>query len=366
MVVLLFLLAASAFFSMSETSLIAIDRLDLRRRAAEGDAMARRIDRLLNQPERVLSTVLVGNNIVNISAASLATVLAVRLWPNNGAVIATVALTLVILVFGEIAPKTLAVQNPYKWARRVAIPLAAVESLLKPIVLLATAVARTIIRIAGVKAAGKAPYITPDEIEMLVRQGVEHGEFDKFEARVITELFDFTETDVHKVMTPRDKVHWLPKEAMLSAAAELAAKEGRTRILVADGDFDHILGCVHVRDLLRFTDLQLDRTPVTTALRSVLVAPADLPADRLLVRMQKEHKLVAVIQESDGSNVGICTVEDLLEELVGEIHDEFDAARAAHGWKPRLAARAPPAAPAPDPAPPTPAAPRQDGPPGQG
>jgi CBS domain containing-hemolysin-like protein len=129
---------------------------------------------------------------------------------------------------------------------------------------------------------------------------------------------------------------------MLSAAAEMAAKEGRTRILVVDGDFDHVLGCVHVRDLLRFTDLQLDRTPVTTALRGVLVATADLPADRLLVRMQKEHKLLAVIQEADGTNVGICTVEDLLEELVGEIHDEFDAARAGHAHMARAQAARPP------------------------
>jgi CBS domain containing-hemolysin-like protein len=101
-------------------------------------------------------------------------------------------------------------------------------------------------------------------------------------------------------------------------------------VLVADGDFDHVLGCVHGRDLLRFSDLQLDRMPVTMALRGVLFAPADLSADRLLLRMQREHKLLAVIQAPDGRNLGICTVEDLLEELVGEIHDEFDVARPQH------------------------------------
>jgi putative hemolysin len=329
--ILLLLLGLSAFFSMSETALIAVDRLDLRRRIAENDAMARRIDRMLQEPERILSTVLVGNNIVNISAASLATVLAVRLWPDNGAVIAAITLTFAVLIFGEITPKTLAVQHPYRLARLVAVPLGAIEVLLKPVVVVAAGLSKGLIRLTGVKAPGKAPYITPDEIEMLVREGVRQGEFDKFEAKVIQELFDFTETDVHKVMTPRDRVHFLPREASLSAAAELASKEGRTRILVVDGDFDHVLGCVHVRDLLRFTDLQLDRTPVTVALRAVLFAPADLPADRLLVRMQKEHKLLAIIQDAEGRNVGICTVEDLLEELVGEIHDEFDAARAGHG-----------------------------------
>jgi putative hemolysin len=333
-VALLALFATSAFFSMSETAFIGVDRMEVRRKAQEGSASAARVDRMLDAPERILSTVLVGNTIVNIAAAGLATVIAEALFDRFATVIATVAVTVVVLVFCEIAPKTLAVQHPLRSSMRLAAGLAFVEALLRPVIVVAEASGKAIVRLFGVKAKGPAPYITADEIEMLVRMGVESGDVAKFEAKVIQELFDFTETDVHKVMVPREKVHFLPKEATLAAAAEMAAKEGRTRILVVDGDFDHVLGCVHVRDLLRFTDLQLDRTPVTVALRGVLFAPADLPADRLLVRMQKEHKLLAVIQEPGGGrNLGICTVEDLLEELVGEIHDEFDAAKA------RLAAR---------------------------
>jgi CBS domain containing-hemolysin-like protein len=330
LVALLALFAASAFFAMSETAFIGVNRIEVRRRAQEGSSRAARVDRMLDAPERILSTVLVGNTIINISAAGLATVIAEGLFTRFHTIIATVAVTLVVLIFCEIAPKTLAVQRPLRYAMRLAPALAFVEILLRPIIVLAEVTGKALMRPFGVKAKGPAPYITPDEIEMLVRLGVESGDVAKFEAKVIQELFDFTETDVHKVMVEREKVHFLPKEATLAAAAELAAKEGRTRILVVDGDFDHVLGCVHGRDLLRFTDLQLDRTPVTVALRGVLFAPADLPADRLLVRMQKEHKLLAVIQDqATGRNLGICTVEDLLEELVGEIHDEFDAARAS-------------------------------------
>jgi putative hemolysin len=328
--ILVAFLAASTFFSISETSMIGVDRLQVRTRAQEGSRRAKLVDHMLDEPERILSTVLIGNNLVNIGATAYTTVVAVTLFGPTGAIIATAVLVILIILVTELVPKTLAVQNPLPIALRIARPLRVVEYLLLPLVVTATWITKALTRLLGVKASGKAPYITPDEIEMLVRMGVASGDVAKFEAKVIQELFDFTETDVHKLMTPRDQVHSLPKEASLGAAAEMAAKEGRTRILVVDGDFDHVLGCVHVRDLLRFTDLQLDRTPVTTALRGVLFAPADLPADRLLVRMQKEHKLLAVIQEADGRNAGICTVEDLLEQLVGEIHDEFDAQRSGH------------------------------------
>lgn len=329
-IILLAFLAGSAFFSLSETAMIGVNRHRVRQLAMEGDARAVRLDRMLDEPERILSTVLIGNNLVNIGATAFATVVALALFGDNGALIATGVMAVLIILACELVPKTLAVQNPLPAALALARPLRVVEAMLKPLVAGASAIARAAARLVGVKATSSTPYITPDEIEMIVRMGVEQGEVAKFEQRVISELFQFTETDVHKVMTPAEKVHWLPKEAMLSAAAEMASKEGRTRILIADGDFDHVLGCVHVRDLLRYSDLQLDRKPVTAALRGVLFAPADLSADRLLLRMQREHKLLAVIQGPDGHNIGICTVEDLLEELVGEIHDEFDAARGTH------------------------------------
>src|ERR1041385_3419166 len=328
LVILVALFALSAFFAVSETAFIGVKRWEVREKAKAGSRRAKLADHMLDDPERILATVLVGNTIVNISAAALGTFIAEQLFTAWSTLIATVTVTVIVLLACEVIPKTFAVQNPLAVVMQVARPLRFTESLLKPAILVSSAIAKAVARPLGVNAKGEAPFVTADEIEMLVRLGVEEGEVEKFEQRVISELFAFTETDVHKVMTPADQVHFLPKEASLSAAAELAARHGRTRILVVDGDFGHVLGCVHVRDLLKYSDLQLDRTPVTQALRAVLFAPAELSADRLLMRMQREHKLLAVIQDAGGDNVGICTVEDLLEELVGEIHDEFDAARA--------------------------------------
>jgi CBS domain containing-hemolysin-like protein len=323
------LFALSAFFSMSETAMIGVSRLQVRHRATAGSRRARLLDRMLDDPERILSTVLVGNTITNITAAAVGTVIAEQVFTRFAHILATLAVTVVVLIACELVPKTLAVQNALPVALALARPLHVVEVILKPLVGTAAAIAKVLVRPFGLKAKGKAPYITSDEIEILVRMGVEGGQVERFEQKVISELFDFTETDASRVMTPAAKVHFLPKGAVQLEAAKLAAKEGRSRILVVDRDFDHVLGFVHIKDLLKHSHRELAALPITLGLRPVLYAPHDTRADRLLVRMQREHRSLAVIQES-GRNRGIVTADDLLEELVGEIHDEFDAARQDH------------------------------------
>jgi putative hemolysin len=323
---LLLLFAGSAFFSMSETAFIAVHRIKVRKLAESGDRKAALVDSMLDDPERFLSTVLVGNTIVNISAAAVAAYIAQSLGLPLATTLATIAVTLIVLIGCELVPKALAVHNPLGIARAVARPLRLVESILKPVIRAASAVTRGILRPFGVRGR-RNPFITSDEIEMLVRMGVEGGGVAKYEEKLIAEVFEFTETDIHRVMTPRDKVHHLPKEARMWDAAQMCAKEGRTRIVIVDGDFDHVLGTVHSRDLLKYTDADLQRLPVTHHLRRVMPVPHDMSADRLLRRMQSEHCLMAVVQQ-DGSNLGIVTAEDLLEELVGEIQDEFDHGKA--------------------------------------
>ncbi|MFO1533078.1 MAG: hemolysin family protein [Thermoplasmatota archaeon] len=328
--VLLVLFGVSAFFASSETAFIGVNRVQVRRLSEAGDRKAAAVDAMLDDPERILSTVLVGNTIVNITAAAIATHIAETLAFRFATTIATVLVTLVILVVCELVPKTFAVQHPLPVARAMARPLRLVERILKPVIFTASALARGIVRPFGYKPKGKAPFITTDEIEILVRMGVEEGGVARFEQKVISDVFEFTATGIAKVMTDRAAVHFLRKEARLADAAQMSAKEGRTRILVVDEDFDHVLGCVHSRDLLRLSDLELHRLPVTHLLRRVLFADHDMAADRLLRRMQAEHCLLAVVTGADGANLGIVTAEDLLEELVGEIHDEFDAARPGH------------------------------------
>lgn len=319
------LLALSAFFSMSETAIIRANRITINERARRGEHRAKMLDKMLHHPEHIISTILVGNNLVNIAAASLATVIAVGLWGAAGAVYATFVLTAVVLVFSEITPKTLAVRRAESISLWAALPLRFFELLLRPFARVLAWIAQIILRPFGIHASSRGvPYITQEEIESLVRVGAREGEVEKFEAEVISELFEFTETPVQDVMTARDDVRHIDKQEPMRVALELSAQTGHSRLPVVDGDFDHVLGFVHVKDLLRYSDEELDTEPVTDVLRGVLFTRHDARSDKVLVRMQRDHKLMAIVQDLAGKNIGIATAEDLLEELVGEIHDEFD------------------------------------------
>lgn len=323
---LLGLLGASAFFNLSETALIGVRRWDVKRLAEQGSHRAQMVDAMLDAPERVLSTVLVGNTIATITAAAVATVLAQSLFHAWATTIATFSVTVVVLIACELVPKTIAVQNPLPHSLRIAYPLRVVESVLKPVITLAERVSAAVVRPFGIKSSSKAPYITADEIEMLVRFGVEQGEVKKFEQRVISDLFDFKDTPVRQIMTPADKVTFVDAGATLKDAVEAATHTGRTRLPIAEGNFDHVLGFVHVKDLLKFSDEQSATLPVRAVLRGCMTIPADMPADRVLQQMQREHRMLAVVQDG-GHNVGMVTADDLVEELVGELHDEFDQVR---------------------------------------
>jgi putative hemolysin len=323
---LIVLIVASAFFSMSETALISVDRSHVRDRARAADVAARRIERLLADWDRVLATILLGNNLVNIAASALATLIAINLIGNTGAAVATGVMTFVLLTFAEITPKTLAVRRSYAVAAFVAPFLGPVHKVLSPFVIVLYGIARGILRLFGVRTDKALPYVTTAKIAQLVRMGVEEGEVEKFEERIISEVFDFTETPVRTIMTPKDKVRFLQPQARLIDALEMTGRTGHSRLPVAEGDFDHILGFVHAKDLLKFSDPELHEKSVIQVLRPVLFTPGSTRSDHVLARMQREHKLLAVVHE-DEHNVGIATVEDLLEELVGEIHDEFDRPR---------------------------------------
>ena len=209
-------------------------------------------------------------------------------------------------------------------ALTVARPLKMVELAMWPFVIMMGAISKGLLRLLGLKADADVPFITQAQIESMVKMGLQEGEVEHFEERVISEVFEFTETDVHEVMTKRDRVQYITKDVPMRTALELSARTGHSRLPVVDGDFDHVLGFVHVKDLLKFSDEELASEPVTDILRGVLFVQHDTHSDKVLVRMQREHKLMAIIQSEEGKNIGIATAEDLLEELVGEITDEFD------------------------------------------
>ncbi len=323
---LIALIGASAFFSMSETALISADRFELHDRVAKGSRRAKRLEAMLDEPERLLTTILLGNNLVNIAATALATSMALGLFGSYAVAISTGVMTFVVLVFAEITPKSIAVRQSLDLALRVSAPLRIFESVLWPFVRMFTAIAKVLLLLIGIKTDERTPFVTQAQIEGLVRMGAKEGEVEQFEQQVISEVFEFTDTDIHEIMTPVEIVQYVHKSAAMREALELSARTGHSRLPVVDGDFNQVLGFVHVKDLLKFTDEELSLEPVTDILRSVLFVRHDAHSDKVLVRMQREHKLMAIIQDEEGRNIGIATAEDLLEELVGEITDEFDTA----------------------------------------
>ncbi len=309
---------------MSETALVSTDRLALRHKAEAGSKRAKRLEAMLDEPERLLTTILLGNNLVNIAATAVATAMALQLFDSYAIAISTGVMTFLVLVFAEITPKSLAVRRSMPIALVVSRPLKLIETVLYPFIWLLGGITKGLLALFGVKTDAKVPFITQAQIESLVKMGAKEGEVEQFEERVITEVFEFTETDVEEIMTPREKVQYITKDVPMRTALELSARTGHSRLPVVDGNFDHVLGFVHVKDLLRFSDEQLAEEPITDILRGVLFTQQDTQSDKVLVRMQREHKLMAIIQDADGQNIGIATAEDLLEELVGEITDEFD------------------------------------------
>ncbi len=322
------MLASSAFFSMSETALVSADAFEIKAKADAGNRRAKRLESMLAHPERLLTTILLGNNLVNIGASAIATAVALRYWGNSGIAIATGVMTFVVLMFAEITPKSIAVRQSMRIALILVTPLRVVQLVLYPFVWILTHFAKAFLSLFGISTDEKLPFITQGQIESMAKMGVSEGEVEPFEADVISEVFEFTETDVSEVMTPREHVVYVRKKDPMKVALETSARTGHSRLVVVDGDLDHVLGFVHVKDLLRFSDEQLQIEPVTDILRGVLFTQHDTQSDRVLVRMQREHKLMAIIHDEEGKTIGIATAEDLLEELVGEITDEFDKARA--------------------------------------
>lgn len=321
---LIALLGLSGFFSMSETALISADRVQIRHRREAGDQRAQLLEDIIHDPERFLTTILVGNNVVNISASVLATIIAVRVYGELGPAIATGGMTFLVLVFGEISPKTLAVRHAVGVSLVVARPIKFFEVVLSPIAAVLTFLVALVFKAFGVPPTRKRPFITEEAIQTMLRMGEEQGTIERFERKIIGEVFEFTDQKAVRILTPREHIRWIPVDATLDHALETVLKSGHSRIIVADGDLDHVVGFLHAKDLLRYSDTALRTLTVDEIVRAVYVAKPGVRSSDLLVAMQRAGSQIAILKDDGGHTIGLVSLEDLLEELVGEITDEFD------------------------------------------
>ncbi|MBZ4654465.1 MAG: hemolysin [Peptococcaceae bacterium] len=326
LIILVVLVFLSALFSAVETALTSFNKYRLRHLVSELHPQAVGVNKLLEDPARLLGTILVGNNIVNITASVLGAALAIQLWgPKMGVLYSSLILTVVILVFGEITPKTIAVQ----YAERVSFTLFPFVRffmiILYPVVKMLTFFTDLITGVLGVKDSQQSNGITEEEIISLVAAGQEDGIIHQEEKTMIHGVFEFTDTVVRDVMVPRPDIVAVEKNISFEELIKIFQEEQFSRIPVYENSVDNILGVVHIKDLI-FLALQAQKDfNVCDYLRSTLFVPETKKVNELFKTMKKEKIHMAIVLDEYGSTAGLVSLEDLIEEIMGDIQDEHDS-----------------------------------------
>ncbi len=318
------LIVFSAFFSLSETALLSVGKIRIRHQAETGNKNAKTVVKLLENPEQFLAAILIGNNVVNISASVLATDAALRTFGESGIAIATGVMTLFILIFGEVFPKTLASRNAEFIAMRIARPIIIVINVLQPLVWFITTIVNSMIGLLGGKQRVKHPFVTEEMINMMLKVGEKEGTIEKHEREIISNVFDFTDEKAHGVMTPREKMVCIEESEPLDAALDLINRSGHSRLPVYQKNLDNIVGMIYAKDLLKFKDYDLYRMKVFQILRPLLIVKAGREISSILKDLQQKKMNISVVVDNNMKVIGLVSIEDIMEELVGEIFDEYD------------------------------------------
>ncbi len=326
LLILVALIGCSSFFSASETALMSLSRIRIRHMAEEQIEGAKRIELLLEKPSKVLGAILVGNNLVNIGAASLATSLAIQYFGPSGIGIATVAMTIIILIFAELTPKTLAAQYSEKTALIVGRSVYNLTVLLHPVTLVLGWITGTIFRAAGLKSVARKPFITEDELKTIVNVSHEEGLLAMGEKEMIHNVVEFGDTLVRDVMVPRRDMVAIELSADFDQVLTVIKEEQYSRIPVYQQTIDNIVGVLYVKDLVLYHMHQQEPSSfkVEDCLRKPYHTFEFIPVTQLFEVMRKNRTHLAIVLDEYGSTAGIVTMEDLVEEIVGDISDEYD------------------------------------------
>ena len=318
---LIILICLSAFFSSAETSMTTVNKIRIQSLAEQGDKRAKILLTVIEDSGKLLSTILIGNNIVNISASSLATTLTMRLFGNAAVSISTGIITLLVLIFGEITPKTMASLYAEKMALSYARIIHFLMFLLTPVIFLVNKLAKGVLTLLRIDDSVKGNTITEHELRTLVNVGHEEGVIEKEERQMIYNVFDFGDSQAQDVMVPRIDVSFADVNSSYEDLIGLFREEKHTRFPVYEETTDNIIGIVNVKDLL-LTD-QKDFT-LRKILRDAYFTYEYKKTSELLMEMKEKSVSFAVVLDEYGATSGIITLEDLVEEIVGDIHDEYD------------------------------------------
>ena len=318
--VLIFL---SALFSSAETAFLSTNKIRLRNLQEEGEKKADLVLFMLDNQNKLISALLVGNNIVNIGSSALATKMATEAFGNAGVGIATGIMTLLVLVFGEVIPKNLAAAHAETWAMFIAPFIRLVSFVLTPVVFLLTKLSDFVVDFS--KSDGvEDPTITEDEVKILVNVGQEEGVLDESESEMINSIFEFDETVVKAIMVPRIDIVAVDVEDSINEALRIIVDGGHSRIPAYEESIDNIVGILYAKDIFAHLDADFDTMKVKELLRPAYYIPETKKVSDLLneLRLKKVH--MAIILDEYGGTNGLVTIEDLIEEIIGDIQDEYD------------------------------------------
>ena len=317
---ILLLIMGSGFFSASETAFTSLSEIRLRNRASSGDRKAQRALTLVSQYDNLLSSILFGNNIVNITAASLGTVLFVKLVGEAGVTVSTIVLTMLTLIFGEISPKTIAKENPEQVALAVAPVIMVIMMILTPLTILFHNLQRLLIRLVG-DSGDKA--ITEQELMTIVDEVQQGGNIEVNEGDLIRSAILFDDRYVRDIYTPRVNVEAIDIDATHEEITDRFIETGYSRLPVYRDNIDNILGVLHIKDFYRML-LKKEDSTVEDLMKPLTFIMQNRDLARLMNALQEESSHMVVVTDEYGGTVGIVTLEDIIEELVGDIWDEHD------------------------------------------
>ena len=318
----------SAFFSSSETAFTSASRIRLQTESENGDEKAKKALNLQNQFDSLLSTILIGNNLVNIASSSIATVFFIKLSPTYGASIATIITTILLLLFGEITPKLLAKISPENFAKATAPFLKIIMSLLKPIVWILNQWQHFIKKLVPLS---NNETISEDELLSIVDEARLGGSIELEEHQLVKAAIEFDDKDVSSILTPRVDIVGFDLRDSDEEIRALFARTPFSRLVVYDEDVDNVVGTLHVKDFYRYLNAKeksrLKFKSFDNLLTKPLFVPPTMALSYLLTSMQQAYTHIGIVVDEHGGIIGIVTMEDALEELVGEIWDESDVVR---------------------------------------
>ena len=322
--ILVILLMGSGFFSASETSLISLSKIRVRHMQEEGVKGANLVASLMDNPNKLISSILVGNNVVNIAATSISTSLFISLLGPEGVPVATLVMTILVLIFGEITPKTIAANNSEKVAIFVSKPIKVIIFFLTPIVWIFNLITSVIFKLLGVENKNNQPYITEEELKTMVNVSHEEGVLEIEERQIINNVFQFGDMQAKEAMVQRLDMVAINIEDSYNEIIEMFKNEKLSRMPVYNDSIDDIIGILNIKDVIFLSDKEIQNFNIQDYIRDPFFTYEFKKITQLLEEMKVEKTQMAIVVDEYGGTSGLITIEDLVEVIVGDIEDEYD------------------------------------------